>query len=117
MGRAAEGTSYVRMAWCIFALILVTAVAVPAALAQAIARHPNGDVLRLTQKPCKNVKVIAHVPAEYRPVMKAGSAVISGKGYPICWMLNPRLEVVAVYEDGAAGVVPATEFGKDAVGF
>lgn len=83
-------------------------------LAQAdtvmVARHPNGDVMYLHDTPCKNAEVLAHVPVEYRKLMQSGRARVSGVEHSMCWLLNPAMLVVAVYEDGEAGVVPVQAF-------
>ena len=75
----------------------------------AIARS-GGDEMVITDEPCVNAKILAYVPEQYRKEMLAGSAKLGGVRYPMCWTLRVDGMVIAVYEDGEGGMVPAAAF-------
>ena len=75
----------------------------------AIARDGRDEMV-ITDEPCVNAKILAHVPDQFRKAMSAGRAKLDGVVYPMCWTIRADGMVIAVYEDGEAGMLPAAAF-------
>lgn len=73
-----------------------------------VARHPGGDTVRLTDKPCPEAvqKILTMLPERWR----AAHAVVDGQQFTACWILRPDGQVLLRYEDGDAGLIPLMEF-------
>ena len=77
----------------------------------------DGITVQLSDTPCKNGKVLKAVDLMFAgsgkvpPKLSEGWAEFPGQSRRHgCWVVNLRMEVVLVYEDGSAGVIPLIAF-------
>lgn len=95
------------------ALALALALLAPSASAGSDvvyrATDPNGDYIRLFDKPCANDRVRAGIPPNQREAFMAGEAKIDGKMWGMCWTVISQ-GIGIIYEDGDRGIVPMQAF-------
>lgn len=76
-----------------------------------IARHPNGDWVRLSAEPCP-ATVAKLVPEDQRSMFHKALAQVHGKVYTACWTYTPG-GALLVYDDGDQGMVPGADFKEE----
>lgn len=79
--------------------------------AEQTARDAVGNTATITDKPCTDPTIMQYVPPQHRDGMKAGSAVVDGKKYAMCWKdMGPGVAIV--FPDGDMGRIGWNEFSK-----
>ena len=91
-------------------LIVLVCIAVPAFAEEYMVRI-GADSVRISDKPCLIVDVIAdRVPEGARGYLRLAYAHFSGQDYRGCWAADSRGVVHLWYEDGDEGALPASLF-------
>lgn len=100
----------IKLALRLTALLMVLVIAVPAALAQERTFSEGNARITIGTEPCTDEKVLAHVPEQFQPYMKAGRGIYDGAPYALCWAITGGVVVVIVWEDGGIGRIPLSGF-------
>lgn len=89
-------------------ILLALLVAAAPALATVLTAHQGADSVRLTEDPCTDAAVLAHLEPGAVQEFHAASAVFQGHPYRACWR---KLDGGAylLYEDGDQGVIRDSE--------
>jgi hypothetical protein len=90
--------------------ILALMFAVPA-LADDMVYRDGNDSVRLTEKPCLPT-LLALIPIELQPKVRAAVSKVDGKDYPACWIATRSGLVILQYEDGDQGLVRISDFKR-----
>lgn len=89
-------------------ILLALLVAAAPALATVLTAHQGADSVRLTEDPCTDAAVLAHLEPGAVQEFHAASAVFQGRPYRACWQMIEGGAYLR-YEDGDQGIVPASE--------
>lgn len=73
------------------------------AYAAKIIKAPDGDYVRLHEKPCESATVLALVIPQIKPMLKHAAMQWKGKPYQACWL---ERDGNAIIIDEAADITP-----------
>jgi hypothetical protein len=93
-----------------FALVCAAAafIAAPVFADEMVASNGK-DSVRLSSKPCTSEKILSQLQPSFRPVMRDASAVVQGRPYAACWVIEGNAAHL-LYEDGDQGLIPLSDF-------
>lgn len=81
--------------------------------ADLVARQ-DGAAVRLYDKPCAHADILAMVPPQVHPLLRAGVAEISNRSIRFCWAAQSD-QIVAIDEDGDVVVMALGGFKDEGV--